>query len=57
VKHASALGFTVGQIISIKYFGRDPVTGHHRISRKVLTALSSKTFKFIKDGKCKFHYC
>lgn len=38
-------------MISVKYFGRDPVTGHHRISRKVLTALTTKTFKFVKDGK------
>lgn len=36
VAHASALGFTVGQEISVKYFGRDPVSGLMRLSRKVL---------------------
>lgn len=36
VAHASALGFNVGQEISVKYFGRDPVSGLMRLSRKVL---------------------
>ncbi|WAR18479.1 PNPT1-like protein [Mya arenaria] len=50
VQHASALGLQVGQMISVKYFGRDPVSGHHRVSRKVLSALSSKTFQYMDNG-------
>ncbi|XP_015171865.1 PREDICTED: polyribonucleotide nucleotidyltransferase 1, mitochondrial [Polistes dominula] len=34
--HPSALGLEVGQEIKIKYFGRDPVSGSMRLSRKVL---------------------
>lgn len=41
VAHASALGFTVGQEISVKYFGRDPVSGLMRLSRKVLQSPAS----------------
>jgi polyribonucleotide nucleotidyltransferase len=36
VAHPSALGLTVGQEIPVKYFGRDPVSGLMRLSRKVL---------------------
>lgn len=36
VKHASALGIKVGDQLSVKYFGRDTVTGQHRVSRKIL---------------------
>lgn len=36
VAHPSALGLEVGQEISVKYFGRDPVSGLMRLSRKVL---------------------
>ncbi|XP_047369834.1 polyribonucleotide nucleotidyltransferase 1, mitochondrial [Vespa velutina] len=36
VFHASALGLEVGQEIKVKYFGRDPVSGYMRLSRKVL---------------------
>ncbi|XP_066139868.1 polyribonucleotide nucleotidyltransferase 1, mitochondrial [Euwallacea fornicatus] len=38
VGHPSALGLEIGQEIQVKYFGRDPVSGLMRISRKVLTA-------------------
>lgn len=41
IKHPSALGFEVGQEIQVKYFGRDPVSGQMRISRKVLLPASS----------------
>lgn len=34
--HPSALGLEVGQEIQVKYFGRDPVSGFMRLSRKVL---------------------
>lgn len=36
VFHPSALGLEVGQEIKVKYFGRDPVSGCMRLSRKVL---------------------
>ncbi|KAJ8674271.1 hypothetical protein QAD02_005533 [Eretmocerus hayati] len=36
IDHPSVLGFEVGQEIQVKYFGRDPVSGNMRISRKVL---------------------
>ncbi|KAG0426815.1 hypothetical protein HPB47_026093 [Ixodes persulcatus] len=36
VNHPSALGFEEGQDITVKYFGRDPVSGKMRLSRKVL---------------------
>ncbi|XP_014470838.1 PREDICTED: polyribonucleotide nucleotidyltransferase 1, mitochondrial [Dinoponera quadriceps] len=36
IHHPSALNLEVGQDIQVKYFGRDPVSGQIRISRKVL---------------------
>ncbi|KAL1461485.1 hypothetical protein WDU94_013377 [Cyamophila willieti] len=36
IGHPSALGFEEGQEIQVKYFGRDPVSGLMRLSRKVL---------------------
>lgn len=36
IHHPSALGLEAGQEIQVKYFGRDPVSGQIRISRKVL---------------------
>ncbi|XP_046746299.1 polyribonucleotide nucleotidyltransferase 1, mitochondrial [Diprion similis] len=36
INHPSALNFEVGQEIHVKYFGRDPVSGAMRLSRKVL---------------------
>lgn len=39
VNHASALGFEVGQKLNVKYFGRDPATGKHRVSRKALRTI------------------
>lgn len=41
VAHPSALGLSVGQEIPIKYFGRDPVSGLMRLSRKVLQSPAS----------------
>ncbi|XP_065371523.1 polyribonucleotide nucleotidyltransferase 1, mitochondrial [Calliphora vicina] len=40
VAHPSALGLEVGQEIQVKYFGRDPVSGFMRLSRKVLQPTS-----------------
>ena len=36
VRHASSLGLQVGSDLQVKYFGRDPVTGQVRLSRKAL---------------------
>ncbi|XP_033334055.2 polyribonucleotide nucleotidyltransferase 1 [Megalopta genalis] len=36
IHHPSVLGLEVGQEIQVKYFGRDPVSGMIRLSRKVL---------------------
>ncbi|KAI8045526.1 polyribonucleotide nucleotidyltransferase 1, mitochondrial [Drosophila gunungcola] len=36
IAHPSALKLEVGQEIQVKYFGRDPVSGFMRLSRKVL---------------------
>ncbi|XP_018308454.1 polyribonucleotide nucleotidyltransferase 1, mitochondrial isoform X2 [Mycetomoellerius zeteki] len=41
IHHPSALGLEVDQEIQVKYFGRDPVSGQIRISRKVLQAPTS----------------
>ena len=36
IDHPSALGLNVGDQLQVKYFGRDPVSGTMRISRKIL---------------------
>ncbi|XP_055594857.1 polyribonucleotide nucleotidyltransferase 1, mitochondrial [Uranotaenia lowii] len=36
IAHPSALGLEVGSDLQVKYFGRDPVSGFMRLSRKVL---------------------
>ncbi|CAF0929476.1 unnamed protein product [Brachionus calyciflorus] len=41
IVHGSASDYKVGQEIQIKYFGRDPVDGKMRISRKALFKTSS----------------
>lgn len=41
VSHPSALGLEVGQEIQVKYFGRDPVSGVMRLSRKVIQGPST----------------
>lgn len=52
INHPSALGLEVGQEISVKYFGRDPVSGMIRLSRKVLQSPASAGVKslFNKSG-------
>ncbi|GAU98331.1 hypothetical protein RvY_09492 [Ramazzottius varieornatus] len=51
IGHAEVLGFQVGQEISVKYFGRDPATGRHRASRKVLMSLPSSVPKNLSPEK------
>ncbi|KAF5282533.1 hypothetical protein FQA39_LY04940 [Lamprigera yunnana] len=41
VGHPSVLGVEVGQQMLVKYFGRDPVSGLMRLSRKVLQSAAS----------------
>ncbi|XP_038065910.1 polyribonucleotide nucleotidyltransferase 1, mitochondrial-like [Patiria miniata] len=51
VNHPSALGFEVGQEISVKYFGRDPVSGKMRLSRKALLAPASAVIRNLTGNK------
>ena len=41
--HPSALGLEAGQEIQVKYFGRDPVSGGMRLSRRVLMAATPQS--------------
>ncbi|XP_063232104.1 polyribonucleotide nucleotidyltransferase 1, mitochondrial [Bacillus rossius redtenbacheri] len=41
VSHPSALGLQAGSEMQVKYFGRDPVSGMMRLSRKVLQSPAS----------------
>lgn len=43
--HPSALGLVIGQELSVKYFGRDPVSGGMRLSRKVLQSTASSVIQ------------
>lgn len=45
VSHPSALGLNVNDEIQVKYFGRDPVSGFMRLSRKVLQGATSSVIK------------
>ena len=36
ISHPTELGLEVGQTINVKYYGRDPVSGRHNISRKAI---------------------
>ncbi|RWS22441.1 polyribonucleotide nucleotidyltransferase 1-like isoform X1 [Leptotrombidium deliense] len=48
VGHPSALGLEVGQEIQVKYFGRDPVSGYMRISRRVLQITTARAQNLIQ---------
>ncbi|OQR67607.1 polyribonucleotide nucleotidyltransferase 1 [Tropilaelaps mercedesae] len=45
VSHPSVLNLEKGQEIQVKYYGRDPVSGQMRLSRKVLQAPPSSIMK------------
>lgn len=45
VAHPSALGLKVDDEIQVKYFGRDPVSGFMRLSRKVLQGPATQVVK------------
>lgn len=47
VRHPSALDLEIGATICVKYFGRDPVSGRIRISRKALQTLDVQIENFI----------
>ncbi|XP_046686776.1 polyribonucleotide nucleotidyltransferase 1, mitochondrial-like [Homalodisca vitripennis] len=49
INHPSALGLEVGQEIQVKYFGRDPVSGLMRLSRKVLQSPTSPGIKNFQE--------
>ncbi|XP_018432129.1 PREDICTED: polyribonucleotide nucleotidyltransferase 1, mitochondrial [Nanorana parkeri] len=49
IRHASALGFEVGQEIQVKYFGRDPTDGRMRLSRKILQTPASPVIQTVSD--------
>ncbi|TRY74143.1 hypothetical protein DNTS_026686 [Danionella cerebrum] len=49
IMHPSALGLEVGQQIQVKYFGRDPVDGRMRLSRKILHSPVDGIMKNIKE--------
>ena len=42
------LGLVVGQEMLVKYYGRDPVSGTMRVSRKALTVGSAKAVKQLR---------
>ncbi|KAK0098186.1 hypothetical protein PV326_010620 [Microctonus aethiopoides] len=45
VMHPSALGINVGDELKVKYFGRDPVSGTMRLSRRVLQSTGAPVVK------------
>jgi polyribonucleotide nucleotidyltransferase len=49
VNHPSALGIEEGHEIQVKYFGRDPVSGIMRLSRKVLQGSGSSPVRNISS--------
>ena len=51
VHHPEVLGFKVGDEISVKYLGRDPVTGQVRLSRKVLQSVVKKRLFLNKEDR------
>lgn len=48
VAHPSALGLEEGSLIRVKYFGRDPVSGQMRVSRKVLMLTESQVKDLVR---------
>ena len=50
ISHPSALGLKVGQELMVKFYGRDPVSGSVRLSRKVLTIGVASAVKTLKKS-------
>jgi polyribonucleotide nucleotidyltransferase len=51
IAHPSALGIEVGNELQVKYFGRDPVSGFMRLSRKVLQSPVSSVVKSLDKSQ------
>lgn len=51
ISHPSALGLNVNDEIQVKFFGRDPVSGFMRLSRKVLQGTTSSVIKNLDKSK------
>lgn len=51
IAHPSAIGLEVDQEIQVKYFGRDPVSGFMRLSRKVLQGPATQVVRTIAENK------
>ncbi|MCL4117551.1 UNVERIFIED_CONTAM: hypothetical protein GTU68_025129 [Idotea baltica] len=51
VAHPSALNLDVGEEIKVKYFGRDPTSGHMRLSRRALLSTFPSTKNLMRKGK------
>lgn len=47
--HSSALGLSVGDKVSVKYFGRDPVSGQVRLSRRALQESSGRVLDLVDN--------
>lgn len=45
VHHPSVLNLNIGDEIQVKYFGRDPVSGQMRVSRRILQVTTPKVVK------------
>lgn len=41
----SALGMKIGDVIQVKFFGYDPVSGYMRLSRKAVSSLSNSVVR------------
>ncbi|XP_065218144.1 polyribonucleotide nucleotidyltransferase 1, mitochondrial [Planococcus citri] len=50
INHPSVLGIKVGDEIQVKYFGRDPVSGVMRLSRKVLQGPASSVIRSLNKN-------
>ncbi|CAB4061554.1 pnp [Lepeophtheirus salmonis] len=50
ISHSSAAGIKEGQELLVKCYGRDPVTGNLRLSRKALTVAQSAAVKSISSS-------
>lgn len=53
ISHPSAIGLEVDQEIQVKYFGRDPVSGFVRLSRKVLQGPAAQVVRSLDKNRKK----
>ena len=50
IVHGSVSEYKVGQDIKVKYFGRDPISGHMRISRKALFMVNANSLNLFSQN-------